>query len=152
VSFTRILQHYYDGVSIGSIPLKVGGNFTQPASTVFRSPPSVAQARLCVQAIDLDQNRRDPVLVSLNGETRYVVLDGTSQAKIPVASFLKSPDAVNTANTMTLFPDANAPNRRLKAWVELVPALTEPGSWAVLRRAPDKIYAADECSGIVRAM
>ncbi|MEB3205925.1 MAG: SpoIID/LytB domain-containing protein [Vampirovibrionales bacterium] len=120
--FSKILQHYYEGISIGTKPLKVGGGILSPTSIEFRVPEPFTQAQLCVQVADDDQNRRDPVLMSLNGEARYVVLDALGGAKLPIAPFLKRPPWLNT---MTLFPDASLPSRRLKAWIELVPALPE---------------------------
>lgn len=116
--FPQIVQHYYRGVSLGSLPVRVGPETSgKPVFTRF----DVARARgvLWVQDGDIGTllpDRQSPVAVELNGKQLKVSPQGFRSA-FPMDDYLKSGEL----NTLVLFPDEKRPERRLKAWLELYP-------------------------------
>lgn len=115
--FSQIIQHYYRGVSLGSLPLQIGPEVGKPVFTRF----DVAHSRgtLWIQEGELGtvlSERQRPVTVEVNGRTLKVSPQGFRSA-FPLDDQLKPGDL----NTLVLFPDEKSPERRLKAWVELYP-------------------------------
>jgi len=111
--FNEIIQHYYRGVAIGSIPLEVGkGRHQQPVKTVFHTekPSGI----LYVQTDDTG-----PVTVSLNGMSLDILVNHVTEKPIPKAvdQLLKT----GSQNTLILYPDSHKQNRRIKAWIEVFP-------------------------------
>lgn len=128
-AFPQIVQHYYRGVSLGSIPLAVGANRpAKPTITHFDVPRS--KGMLWVQE---GENGRpspynaEPVKLKLNGKMLTVSPSGF-RSGIPVDSELRP----GQLNSLVLFPDARHPERPIRAWIDLVPPV--PSSTPVARR------------------
>ncbi|MEB3244368.1 MAG: SpoIID/LytB domain-containing protein [Vampirovibrionales bacterium] len=124
-SYARILQHYYDGTAIGTLPLYANDNTAQPVMQEFRSIEPTAQAVLHIKT---QQNgllglaggkSQTPVLVGINQDTRYITLDAAGEAHVAVGPWLKPHGQLNT---VSLYPDPNTNGRVLKAWIELIPS------------------------------
>ncbi len=120
--FPQIVQHYYRGISLGSLPISVGADLApKPVFTRF----DVAQARGVLWVQDSDPGvilpkRQTPVEVQLNGKTLKVSPSGL-RTRIAIDRDLRPGEL----NTLILYPDAQHPERRLKAWVELYPPQPE---------------------------
>lgn len=119
-TFPSIVQHYYKGVSLGSIPVTVGNvadcaGAPQAMLTHF----GVHQPSGILWIQDGDMQGRftaSPVTLRINEQSFSVAPNGYRTA-VDVRKYLK-PGAMNT---LVLFPDAQAPNRKLKAWIDLYP-------------------------------
>jgi stage II sporulation protein D len=118
--YPEIIQHYYKGVSLGSIPLEVGGTCpNQPTYTQFgvHRPYGI----LWIQDNGLSSAySKEPVTVQLNDKLMTLTPESVRTAA-DVREYLK-PGALNT---LVLFPDLKKPERRLKAWIELYPPKSE---------------------------
>lgn len=116
--FSTIVQHYYKGVSLGSVPLEVGGSRpNQPVITRFGVQRS--QGVLWLQegeAGAITAHNSDPVQLKINGRVLQVAPNGY-RSGIPIDDALR----VGQLNTLVLFPDAEHPERKVKAWIELYP-------------------------------
>lgn len=124
-SFVDILQHYYQGVSLGTIPMVSDPN--QPTQLAFYAPQSASYqlyikpegpAPFVMLPFQSDSSstvviNNQPVVFKLTSEQ----LQTKTPLKIDVSSVIKP----SRLNQLVL----NAtPHRRLKAWVELVPPRT----------------------------
>ncbi len=116
--FPEIIQHYYKGVSIGTIPLHVGGSdgVKQPIQTSFYVNEHRPEARLIVQTEDPTV----PVKVKLNDRWLELTPRQDKSFSVSVESYLKS----GSRNTMTLYPGET--NQSIRVWVELYPAKEAP--------------------------
>lgn len=133
-NFVDIIQHYYTGVSLGSIPLAVGeaSSATFSKTVQLGGPVTGVQHSFYVKQADnavlvvrtpLDQKQ---VYLGVNGQA-YRFEPGqaatissagnvrANEYRIPISNLLKE----NTVNSLALFPDSTAPTRPIKAWVEL---------------------------------
>ncbi|MDX2084451.1 MAG: SpoIID/LytB domain-containing protein [Candidatus Melainabacteria bacterium] len=155
--FPEILQHYYRGVAIGSIPLTLNGpgqqlgqqlgqqqsaKVSRPAtaqnneaavqSTFYVRDPQWATLRLKQPAADSLQPvyvKVNDTLVSLNPDAQR----GAIQS-FPVQSLLKP----GVQNRLILYPDdaSSGQQRHISVWVELFPAQSASASrTAPFRRA-----------------
>ena len=110
--FPEILQHYYQGVSLGSIPVSVGGD--KPCQATYtRFETDAPYGRLWIRD---DTAGRKPVTVQINGKTFVLTPTGLRTAA-DIHTHLKP----GQLNTLVLFPDRDDPDRKLIAWVELYP-------------------------------
>lgn len=108
-SFTDILQHYYQNVAIGTIPLQIGPS--QGARLTFYVPPKAHKAKLNLTF----ETAKDPVLVQLNN-IAYEIKPGILGDKTvqEVEKALK-PGQMNTIIIQ-------APQQTVaRAWLELIP-------------------------------
>lgn len=117
-TFPAIIQHYYKGVSIGSVPLKVGpDDALQPVKNSFfakaAKPSRSFEPTLHVKS-DVCGG---PVKVKLNDQIVTVNTADEQHVTLAVGDFIKP----GTINTMVLYPDDADPARPIKAWVELIP-------------------------------
>ncbi len=115
-SFDRIIQHYYRGVAIGTIPLLVGKNHPGEAArvTFFSKKPA---GRLWVES-NLPGAEAH---LTLNGTPMTVSLGQEKQIWQDVGASLNG----SSENTLILYPDSENPDRKLKAWIELIAARPE---------------------------
>ncbi len=120
-AFPNILQHYYKGISIGSIPVTVGpGHYLQPVRTTF-----FAKQNTGTLWIETPQPA-GPVTVRLNGDRKVIDLAqeavkvGPNRYRVSISGSLMP----NLENSITLYPDKQNPSRTVKAWVELYPPKT----------------------------
>jgi stage II sporulation protein D len=108
-SFIEILQHYYHGVTIGTVPL-----FSKPdqgmKTTFYVSNP---QGILYVQG-----GRTTPVILEINDHKLTVTPDATGKKAILVQSYLQA----NTLNTLKIYPTPDT-TACVKAWLEIYPTL-----------------------------
>lgn len=118
--FPQIVQHYYRGVSLGSMPITVGSNLPgKPVMTRF----GVHQPKGMLWLQEGDSNtsvlplRQEEVVIELNGEKLKLAPSGF-RSGIEVDRYLK----VGQMNSLLLIPDSKNPQRKLKAWIELYPA------------------------------
>jgi SpoIID/LytB domain protein len=118
--FPQIVQHYYRGVSLGSIPIAVGpGRAEKPVLTRF----DVHQPKgmLWIQEGDSAQvqwpRKQAEIAIELNGKMLKLSPSGF-RSGIEVNSYLRP----GQLNTLMLYPDAQHPQRQIKAWIELYPA------------------------------
>ena len=114
-AYPAIVQHYYKGASLGSIPIAVGqGGVAQPIQTRFLSQQ--ARGTLVIESAKRLLILPDgPVQIVLNGKTESFSLKA-EQGRFPVAL------RAGQINSLQLAPDAKRPDRPIKTWVELVPA------------------------------
>ncbi len=117
--FPQIVQHYYRGVSLGSIPVSVGSNpVNKPVMTRF----DVHQPKgtLWIQEGDSAANlptKQGTIEIELNGKNLKLSPSGF-RSGIAVDGYLKA----GTLNHLLLYPDREQPQRKIKAWIELYPA------------------------------
>ncbi|MBX2861573.1 MAG: SpoIID/LytB domain-containing protein [Vampirovibrio sp.] len=105
--FSDIIQHYYKGVAIGSIPLQVGkGHHQKPVKTTFYGKTD--KAILKVET----EKRPFPVLAELNGQ--LYSMDDPTAYPVPLRK--------NQLNTLVLYPDPCESSRVIKVWAELFPS------------------------------
>lgn len=115
-SFVEILQHYYHGTALGTIPLVLGpGAASAPLRLAFyaKKPAGV----LYYQASDAGA----PPRVMLNGRSLSLagVASGPQGGKPLGAGDLRAPGL----NTLVVSPPAEASARqRIRVWIELYPA------------------------------
>ncbi len=108
--YKDIVQHYYKGVAIGTIPLLVGqGHHREPVRVTFHAPH--AQGRLLVETDEPNQ----PVLLQVNGENK-LLRPTEERSSMTLAGGLRP----NQLNTLVLYPDEKNPKRNIKAWIELI--------------------------------
>lgn len=112
--FPQILQHYYQGVSIGSVPVTLGpGHYTQPVKTTFFAKNNAG-------FLWIETDKPDaPVRIRLNGESLTIRPedlepsgDGTARLRKNLSGLLLP----NHENSLVVYPDKG---RTLKAWVEV---------------------------------
>lgn len=122
--FFRIVQHYYKGVSLGSLPVTVGGSDKdEPILTRFGVVRTHGMLWLQEgEAGSPSSYNNEPVQLAINGRRMQVAPSGY-RSGIPVDDALRA----GQVNTLTLFPDERHPGRRLKAWIELYPPV-EPNT------------------------
>lgn len=130
--FDEIIQHYYRGVSIGSVPLHVGTTTELAnASTDWSKAAAITnsfyvktpkEARLIVHT---DASTTEPVYIKLNQHTlaaKLVAEPGGNRfelkASFPVQSYLLP----NSLNHIVLFPDPKSPERPITVWVDVFSA------------------------------
>ena len=119
-AFPQIIQHYYKGVSLGSLPISVGGNKpNRPVMTHF----GALQARATLWVVQevpetswLPFHKADPVMLQLNGKPLHVHLS-SDRTSLMVDGYINP----GTLNTLVLLPDEHHPERKVKAWIELYP-------------------------------
>ncbi len=117
--FPQIVQHYYRGVSLGSLPVQVGDTVTdKPVMTRFgvHQPKGMLWVQEGETAVALP-SRQDKVEIELNGKSLKLSPSGF-RSGIEVGNYLKP----GTLNTLMLLPDTKNPQRKLKVWIELYPA------------------------------
>jgi SpoIID/LytB domain protein len=122
--FPQIIQHYYRGVSLGSLPIAVGGAVSENRPVMTRFDVSHTQGMLWVQDGDSAADvpgKQTAIELKLNGKTLKVQPHGF-RSGMDVGDYLKS----GALNTLVLFPDTKLPGRKLKAWIELYPAKATP--------------------------
>lgn len=110
--FPEIIQHYYKGVSIGSVPIKVGKDgYLQPARNTFM----VEQPRgiLNIKSDGCDR----PVKIKLNEQTLTLTTDANGNLTKDVSQLLRP----GAKNSIVVYPDNVDGHRPIKAWVELYP-------------------------------
>ncbi len=113
--FADIIRHYYKGASLGSVPLTLNGSAKQPMQTRFVA--SQRKGRLLLETASANLlDRGKPVALKINGRTLSLTPQG-SRSQFNVDAYLKT----DGLNTLTLYPDPKAPDRTVKAWVELYP-------------------------------
>lgn len=110
--FTEILQHYYKGIAIGTIPIMAKGNQGMKTEFFVSSPKGM----LYIQSAD-----KDPVRLAINNQDLTVSPDETGRAVTSVVSYLKP----ETLNELKLYPSKN-PSNTVKAWIELYTAKDKP--------------------------
>lgn len=118
--FPHIIQHYYKGVSLGSRPIAAGGD-GKNLPIITRFDVQKAQGMLWIQEGEKGQPsryNREPVKIRLNGKEMTVSPQGY-RSGVEVDKFLRAGDK----NTMVLYPDPLYPDRKLKAWIDLYPAV-----------------------------
>jgi SpoIID/LytB domain protein len=118
--FPQIVQHYYRGVTLGSLPISVGGSGSINRPVMTRFDALRPQGMLWLQEGDNIANvpgKQAPVEIKLNGKSLKIKPSGF-RSGMPVGDYLKSGEL----NTLVLFPDAKSPERKLRVWIELVPA------------------------------
>ncbi len=117
--FQAIVQHYYKGVSLGSIPVAVGAGSMQPVITRFDAP--VLDGMLWLQEGDsgvVTPYNTAPVHLRLNDQDLTLAPSGF-RSGTPVKGYLHT----GQINSLVLYPDIQHPERKLKAWIELFPAI-----------------------------
>lgn len=145
--FDDILQHYYTGVALGTLPLHVGEQpqptgknrqpvppVTRPMRTEFVAPKTSQTATLWVET---QQSDSETVTVMLNDKTLVVPAPAdnakaslfpsnlwqhrdpqTQRRQIPISpSHLR----MGQLNSLVLYPSSNSPQKPIKAWLELIP-------------------------------
>jgi hypothetical protein len=119
-AFPQIIQHYYRGVSLGSLPIAVGGASAVNRPVMTRFDVAKPQGMLWVQEgndASVALGKQAPVEVKLNGKSIKVQPHGFRSGMALDDDYLKA----GNLNTLVLFPDASSAGRPLKAWVELYP-------------------------------
>jgi SpoIID/LytB domain protein len=119
-AFPQIIQHYYKGVSLGCLPITVGGNKpARPVMTHF----GASQPRATLWVVEetpesswMPFHKAAPVELQLNGKPIHFPLT-TDRGRLAVDGFINSGEL----NTLVLLPDEKHPERKVKAWVELYP-------------------------------
>jgi SpoIID/LytB domain protein len=118
-TFPQIIQHYYKGVSLGSLPISVGGNNVLKRPVMTRFDVARPYGMLWLQEGDtaaVVPKNQAPVEVKINGKQLKLQPSGF-RSGVEVSEHLKP----GQRNTLVLFPDPKAPERKLKAWLELYP-------------------------------
>lgn len=118
--FPQIVQHYYRGVSLGSIPITVGNTLpSKPVMTRFgvHQPKGMLWLQEGESATSALPLRQEEVVIELNGEKLKLAPSGF-RSGIEVDRYLKP----GQMNSLLLIPDSKNPQRKLKAWIELYPA------------------------------
>lgn len=124
IAFSKIVQHYYKGVSLGSAPIALGGatpSVLLPQPVLTRFGVKDAHGTLWVQEGESgvpSAYNHDPIALVINGQRLQVAPSGY-RSSVPVDGSLRA----GQINTLVLFPDERHPGRRIKAWVELYPAI-----------------------------
>jgi SpoIID/LytB domain protein len=116
--FPQILQHYYNGAAIGSIPLLVKP--TTVEVTTFKSVGK--QGVLTVVGHPQAVTAQEPLVLRLNGQWLHLQqLSPQGHARLDVAPYLV---AAPQTNRLEVYPLMRAmsmvPTTPLKAWVEVV--------------------------------
>jgi stage II sporulation protein D len=114
--FPEIIQHYYRGVSLGSIPVQVG-NMPTPLPVMSRFLVTAPTGILWIEDQNTqfgDQQKQNAIKIQLNGKILTLRPNGTHSG-IEIGAYLK-PEQLNT---LVLFPDETNPKRRMKAWIDL---------------------------------
>lgn len=116
--FPQIIQHYYKGVSLGTLPITVGG---QKASKAIMTQFGANQARGTLWLVQEAQesswipfHKAAPVSLEINGKPVRVNLD-TAKTSLNVDSYINP----GQLNSLLLLPDEKHPERKVKAWIEL---------------------------------
>ena len=110
-TFPDILQHYYQGIAVGSRPIEAGsekGNLPVQTRFMAQQPHGILYVAR--------SNPASSVKITLN-DTAYLLKPEQfhgNRVKVPLASIQP-----NQLNTLTLYPDSQ---RLAKAWIELYPA------------------------------
>ncbi|WP_373532613.1 SpoIID/LytB domain-containing protein [Vampirovibrio sp.] len=118
--FPQIVQHYYRGVSLGSIPIAVGpGRAEKPVLTRFdvHHPKGmlwIQQGESAAAQLPLNQAN---IAIELNGKPLKLNPSGF-RSGIEVNAYLRP----GQLNSLMLYPDPENPQRSIKAWIELYPA------------------------------
>ena len=107
-TFDTILQHYYSGIALGSIPLK--GQLDRGSETHFYG--ATHRGILWVKA---DQPLTSPVRLELNGQGLELDPFQSEQEQFNVTPYIK----VRQKNNLILQPHPQG--KTLKVWVELFP-------------------------------
>jgi peptidoglycan hydrolase-like amidase len=148
-NFVQIVQHYYQGVSLGSMPVIVGGleagtPVAMPMSTLIpglaiptgmqRNSFSVATASFNQPAITRFgvsnpvgtlwlQEGENGIITPFNRDTVEIMINGKHLNISPDGYRSGIPIGeylqAHQVNSLTLMPDAQHSTRRLKAWIEL---------------------------------
>ncbi len=140
--FDRIIQHYYRGVAIGTIPLLVGNRHgdakkSEAARVMFFSKKSTG--KLWVES----DGPGGDVQLLLNGKPIQVPVQHQERVWQDLSGQLKA----GAENTLVLYPDQTQPNRKIKAWIELIPARPQdvPTQAKTLSQARPKKPVAQVC-------
>ena len=110
--YSKILQHYYRGASIGTIPISIQNNPAQlnPAPEQLSFYVKQPSGTLYVK----NATPGKPITISLNGQFHQVNLGNASNGSVLVNHLLKP----NRLNKLTVYPQAG---QSLKTWIELYP-------------------------------
>lgn len=117
--FPQIVQHYYRGVSLGSIPITVGENgIDKPVITRFdvHQPKGTLWIQEGDSVTSLPREQGN-VTIELNGEKLTLSPEGF-RSGVAVDQYLRA----GQLNSLLLFPDNKDTDRKIKAWIELYPA------------------------------
>lgn len=126
--FPQIIQHYYRGASLGSLPIEVGQVAPEQTKAMINRPVltrfkvNQPHGTLWIQEgilVEFLEKHQEPVTIKLNGKLLKLAPVGF-RSGVELQDQLKA----NEINTLVLFPDEKNPERRLKAWIELYPAKT----------------------------
>ncbi len=104
--FVDILQHYYKGAAIGTIPIMASTGQGMKTSFYVDRPQGT---------LNITSKTTQPVKVSINGKDISVTPNPQGHNKLSVASFLKP----QSLNTLVVHPLATA-GEPVKAWIEVV--------------------------------
>jgi SpoIID/LytB domain protein len=133
-AFPQIIQHYYKGVSLGTVPLTVGGDkAARPVMTQFGAIQPQATLWITQETQESSWfpfHKPAPVELQINGRPLSVALTN-DRVSLSVDGYIRP----GQLNTLVLLPDEKHPERKLKAWLELFPpqqqirnATGQPGS------------------------
>jgi peptidoglycan hydrolase-like amidase len=125
VAWPQILQHYYSGIAIGTIPLV--GRVGQGVTTHFYG--SGNRAILHVKTADRS-GLSQPVLLAFNGQGLQVQPSGQLHQRFEVSGYLRP----NMRNELTLLPLAGPSNGPITVWLEVVEPLPNSPGPAVASR------------------
>ena len=147
--FDAIIQHYYSGVSIGTLPLHVGQQpqpvgknrhpvppVLQPIQTEFVVPKTILHPPTLW--VETNASDNETVTLMVNNQTISVPppkhpsqkpglfptqLWHRSDAQKQLRSIPINPHWLRTGqlNTLVLYPSTQRPSKAVKAWVELIP-------------------------------
>lgn len=114
-SFKEILQHYYSGVSIGTVPVfLVGADYVKPVKQVFSAPNGTAELYIeneGVDSIKLIINNKEVIIDN--------VVEGDCKSVVDISQYLNK-----GLNEVIFFPPDPEVNEGLsvKMWVEVFKA------------------------------
>ncbi len=110
--FNDIIQHYYKGVSIGSVPLKMGGK--NGASMPIRNSFYARDGR---GTLVIEVTGQVPeVQLAINDKPLSVQMNGNRIIRWPAQAFLKA----GHHNTVTLYPKTGLQGT-VQVWIEITP-------------------------------
>ncbi|MGE3329888.1 MAG: SpoIID/LytB domain-containing protein, partial [Candidatus Melainabacteria bacterium] len=118
-TFDEIIQHYYKGAALGTLPLTMGeGHEALPIHTSFYGykPTGI----LYVQTTEPDPTKAGPIRMLINDRPVRALPTREQPTAYDVSALLHAGEH----NTLTLFPDEKNPQRKLRAWIEVVPPKT----------------------------